>query len=79
MAVAGIKVLQRQIFIRHPRPGPDRSTTEQRTLFDQYQLSGLPASVFYSKNGIEPASHPIVGEIDGAGLAGRLIRANDQI
>ncbi|KPB54929.1 protein-disulfide reductase DsbD [Pseudomonas coronafaciens] len=54
------------------------STSEQRALLDRYKLFGPPALLFFAKNGEELSSVRIVGEIDAAGLIGRLNSANDQ-
>ncbi|RMV74465.1 protein-disulfide reductase DsbD [Pseudomonas coronafaciens] len=54
------------------------STSEQRALLDRYKLFGPPALLFFTKNGEELSSVRIVGEIDAAGLIGRLNSANDQ-
>ncbi|MNV18737.1 Thiol:disulfide interchange protein DsbD precursor [compost metagenome] len=55
------------------------SNAEQRALLDRYKLFGPPALMFFGKDGVERADVRVIGEINAADFAERVVKANDRI
>ncbi len=55
------------------------SNARQRALLDRYKLFGPPAILLFSAAGEEWGDLRVVGEIDAAGLAGRLTQARQRM
>jgi thiol:disulfide interchange protein DsbD len=54
------------------------SNAEQRALLDRYQLFGPPALMLFGANGSEISGSRVIGEINAANFAERIISANRQ-
>ena len=73
------QVLDRLKGYRLVRFDMTASNAGQRALLDRYQLFGPPALMFFGKNGSEISDQRVIGEINAADFAERVVNANDQI